>query len=124
MLQHLDIEIQARENYRVLRLGGDVDIFTCAELKDAFHQHGPGESATLMVDLERVRYIDSMGLGTLLAAVTGARHRHGCLLFICHQPHLLKLFTVTGLHRVIDIFPTEEEACKELGRRPLPVSRS
>lgn len=115
MLQNLNMHLQHPAPHSLLvRLAGDLDMFTCAELKDALNKNVPDESYRILIDLERVRYIDSMGLATLLACVNHAQHCGGHVAFVCNQPNLLKLFAVTGINRVLKIYPGEVEARRAL----------
>jgi anti-sigma B factor antagonist len=57
----------------------------------------------LVVNLERVGFVDSSGLAALIAARKGMQGAGGELALSCGQEPVLKLFAVTGLDRVFSI---------------------
>jgi len=62
------------------------------------------------VDLGRVDFIDSTGLGVLVGALNRARELGGNLQLICAQERVLKLLRITGLDQVFTVRSTLEEA--------------
>ena len=62
----------------------------------------------LVIDFNGVRYIDSTGLGVLVAAQRRLKDMKGNILLICTNKHILKLFEITGLVKMFKIFESEE----------------
>jgi anti-sigma B factor antagonist len=58
----------------------------------------------VVVDLTDVEFIDSTGLGALVGARTAAADQGGTVALVCTQPRILKLFTITGLDSVFEIY--------------------
>jgi anti-anti-sigma factor len=54
-------------------------------------------------DLERLTFIDSSGLHALAEADRAMRTRGGSVHVVCSAPHLLKIFQLIGLDRVLTI---------------------
>ena len=67
-------------------------------------------SITVVVDFTRVRFVDSSGLGALLAGVRAASRSGGRLLVAGLCPNVQATFELAHLDRIFDIFPTEREA--------------
>lgn len=67
-------------------------------------------SITVVVDFTRVRFVDSSGLGALLAGVRAASRNGGRLLVAGLCPNVQATFELAHLDRIFDIFPTEREA--------------
>jgi anti-sigma B factor antagonist len=67
-----------------------------------------------VVDLTDVGFLDSTGLGALVAARTTASEHGASLPLVCTHQRILKLFTITGLDGVFRIHSSVSEALDEL----------
>ena len=67
-------------------------------------------SRQLLVNLEAVGFMDSSGLSVLVSAMKTLRSEGGEMAIACTQEPILKIFTVTGLDRVLPIHPSVAEA--------------
>jgi anti-sigma B factor antagonist len=94
----------------VLSVKGEVDVYSAPALSDNLTQLLDEGSATIVVDLTEVAFLDSTGLGALIAARTASDKAGGALAIVCTQDRILKLFTITGLDGVFSIFPTVDDA--------------
>ena len=63
-----------------------------------------------MVDLGRVEFLDSTGLGVLVGAHRRLRANAGSLTLVCPHERLLKIFRITGLDSVFEIHKSIESA--------------
>ena len=66
----------------------------------------------MVVDLGRVEFLDSTGLGVLVGAHRRLRARDGSLDLVCPHERLLKVFRITGLDNVFDIHASVEDATR------------
>jgi anti-sigma B factor antagonist len=105
----LELSESAADGCAVLAVGGEVDVYSSPafrarmlELLDADPQ--------LVVDLSGLAFIDSTGLGVLVAARNRALENGGAVAFVCTQDRVLKLLRITGLDSVFDVHATVEEA--------------
>ena len=64
----------------------------------------------LVVDLQRVTFIDSSGLGAVVGALTMTREHHGSMQVVCAQERVIKLFRLTGLIGVFGIHANVADA--------------
>ena len=69
---------------------------------------------SVVVDLTDVSFLDSTGLGALVAARTAAAGQGGTLPLVCTQRRILKLFTITGLDGVFAIHDSVADALQAL----------
>ena len=65
-------------------------------------------------DLEKVRYIDSTGLGVLIGGLKRVREHGGTVNLVCTNPQIKKIFDITGLVKIFGIYDTETQACESL----------
>src|SRR5256885_16349233 len=103
-----------REGITVISLGGEVDVYTSPRLKQEILDLLNGGTSKLVVDLTGVEYLDSTGLGVLIGGLKRARERDGDLKLICDNLRILRIFEITGLTKIFDIFRTESEALEKL----------
>ena len=66
----------------------------------------------ILLDLARVRYIDSSGLGEMVAAQTAARRAGGQVALLAPTPNVREVFEMTRLVQVFDIYPDEPAALR------------
>jgi anti-sigma B factor antagonist len=72
----------------------------------------------LIVDLNRVTFIDSTGLGVLVSAARRAAARGGSLHAVCSRPQTRKLLWLTGVDRRIPLTATVDGALMLLTPAP------
>jgi len=62
----------------------------------------------ILLDLEKVTFIDSMGMGELVRMLTSARRCGGDLKLCNISPSTVRVLRITNLHKVFEIAETEE----------------
>lgn len=87
-----------------VRLVGDIDVFASPEVKSTLVAAIKDGQELLIVDFAKVSYIDSTGLGALVAALKAARDRGGTIAIACKDPQIRRIFDVTGLVKVFAMF--------------------
>jgi anti-sigma B factor antagonist len=111
----LSVLHQSVGGYPVLEVRGEIDVYSAPTVKDSITSLlGPG-SPVVMVDLSQVGFLDSTGLGALVAARTMASQAGGSLPIVCNRERILKLFRITGLDTVFDIYPSVDDVVQALG---------
>jgi anti-sigma B factor antagonist len=94
----------------VLALTGEIDLYTCPELKTELLRVIDDGATLVVLDLAGTTFIDSTGLGVLIRGVERLRVNDGSLAVVSLDPNLTKIFEVTGLDRVFAIYDSREEA--------------
>ncbi|HMQ14725.1 MAG TPA: STAS domain-containing protein [Phycisphaerae bacterium] len=73
-----------------------------------------GQKPRVVLDLAGVRFIASQGLGLLLTMRRKAEKSATRLLLAGVQPELMRVLRVTGLDKLLPVFPTTDEAIASL----------
>ena len=107
---NLSLSTEDVDGYRVVAVRGEVDIHSAPALRKCLHESVDDAHPDLVVDLSDIAFIDSTGLGVLVAGQNRAGELGGKLSVVCAQERVLKLFRITGLDGVFAIFATREEA--------------
>ncbi len=91
-------------------MGGEIDLATAAQLREAVLDLIQNGSRQVVVDLRGVEFMDSTGLGVLVGALKRLREQEGDLVLVCTEGPVLKILTLTGLDRVFPIHRDVAEA--------------
>jgi anti-sigma B factor antagonist len=113
----LDIKVNVREakgDSSIVDLSGEIDVYTSPKLKDAVGGLIDRGVYNLVINLEKVRYIDSTGLGVLIGGLKRVREHGGSVNLVCTNPQIKKIFDITGLVMIFGIFDNEDAALRAL----------
>ncbi len=77
-------------------------------------------SDKLVIDLARLRFVDSSGLGALLSCLRQLSAKGGDLKLSGMSKQVRAVFELVRLHRLFDIFATTEEAVRAFRAPPPP----
>jgi anti-anti-sigma factor len=91
----------------ILKLVGPLTLATQFQLENIIQQI---PDADLIVDVFECPYIDSAGLGTLLAHWSHAQHRGGKLALTGVSKRIQMLLELTRVNTVLPVFRTPDEA--------------
>jgi anti-sigma B factor antagonist len=78
----------------------------------------------LVLDLSRLRFVDSSGLGAFISCLRKLNARGGELKLCCMSGPVRAVFELVRLHRVFDILGTVDDARRAFGRAPASPDRS
>jgi anti-sigma B factor antagonist len=95
----------------VVTLRGEIDAFTAPSLReDLRHLVEDVGALAVVVDLASVTFLDSSALGALVGVLRRLRERGGRLRIV--QPHTAaaRIFELTGLDAVLELYPDREAA--------------
>jgi anti-sigma B factor antagonist len=107
-------------DHTVLEVGGEVDVYTAPRLRERLVELVEQGSRHVVVDLSRVEFLDSTGLGVLVGALKRLRAVNGTFKLVCAHERLLKIFRITALDRVFALYDTVEAATASTGADPEP----
>lgn len=97
----------------IVRLEGRLDAQVADETRAALEALAPEGTARLVIDLSAVPFVDSSGLGALVAVLKAVRRRGGELRLAAPSEQARKLLKLTTLERVLPIADAQDTA---LGR--------
>src|SRR5712671_6968456 len=110
----------AKGGIEVIDVRGEIDMYTAPRLRELLIDLVSTGSYQLVVNLDKVGFLDSTGLGVLVGALRRVRAHDGSLDLVCTQQRILKIFRITGLTEVFGIHQTVDQAiAARKGRRNL-----
>jgi anti-sigma B factor antagonist len=111
MATMLELELGKQSGWQILTVRGEVDVTTTPRVRTQLISLLSDGTPHVIVDLEGVRFLDSSGLGALVAGLKLARSRAGELRIVCEgQRAVRKVLEVTGLERVLERYDSIEAA--------------
>ena len=113
----LIITVRREPGYSVVAVAGEIDISTVAGLRERLFELAE-DGQPLIVDLDRVTFIDSAGLGALVGAARRAEANGGSLHAVCAQPQTAKLLWLTGVDRRIPLEASLDGALASMAASP------
>lgn len=94
----------------VLHVTGEVDVYTAPMLREQIAELAAKGAVHLIVDLGRVEFLDSSGLGALIGGLKRLREHGGSLTPVISRPSILRIFEITGLTRALAPQPSVPDA--------------
>ena len=107
---NLSLSTEDVDGHRIVSVRGEVDVYSAPTLRKTLQDSMDEQHPSLLVDLSDIAFIDSTGLGVLVAGQNKAIELGGKLDVVCDQERVLKLFRITGLDEVFGIYPTRAAA--------------
>ena len=98
------------ERTHVVAPTGEIDAVTSPTLGKRLLALAEEGKTGLVVDLSKVTFIDSTGIGVIVNTVRQLSNRHGHLVLVCPTERVLRPFQVTGLTGRLEITSSREEA--------------
>ncbi|MDQ1357301.1 MAG: anti-sigma factor antagonist [Acidimicrobiaceae bacterium] len=103
MPPELGLDVAGQPDYTMLTVEGEVDVYTAPLLRQKLVELADSGVSRIIVNLEAVEFLDSTGLGVLVAALNRLRRQDGDVELICSQARILRVFEITGLTKVFTI---------------------
>ena len=109
------VEAERRDDgMGIVRLTGEVDMYTAPQLKQAMLGLIDGGAAKVVIDLGGVTFIDSTALGVLIGGVRRLRAAGGAMALVVATRPVDRVLSITGLDHVFTIHQTLEDAVAAL----------
>src|ERR1700748_3575814 len=99
-----------KDGIEVVDVEGEIDVYTAPRLRELLIDLVNKNNYQLVVNMEKVEFLDSTGLGVLVGGLKRVRAHDGSLDLVCTQERILKIFRITGLTKVFGIHETVDEA--------------
>ncbi|MDJ1184934.1 STAS domain-containing protein [Roseofilum casamattae] len=92
-----------------LQPSGILDSTKAARFREEVHSLVKSGANIILVDLKEVTFIDSSGLGALVAALKTVRSDGGQLAVCSINEQVRMLFELTSMDRVFEVFTSRED---------------
>lgn len=106
----LSVTSRTVDDFEIIEVGGEIDVYTAPKLREGIVAAIDAGHTRLIIDVQKVDFLDSTGLGVLVGALKRVRADGGSLDIVCTHDRLLKIFAITGLDKVFGLHTTIDEA--------------
>lgn len=106
----LTIDVWAQGTVSVVAVSGEIDAASVGSLHTRVEGLAASGHANQVLDLAGVSFLDSSGLGALVALRRRLESEGGALVVACDNEIVLRLLRLTKLDSVITVYPTVTEA--------------
>jgi anti-anti-sigma factor len=103
-----------KDGILVCSVNGEINIDTVYQIKDAFKKILDSDKDRVVLNFEKVSYIDSLGMSNLAGFAKQLSAKGGELVLCSLSPKLGSIFHIVKLGKVFRIFDTEDEALKNI----------
>jgi anti-sigma B factor antagonist len=104
------VALKVEGTHVLVTVPSEVDVFTAPGLRAALIEAVASDRPGLVVDLSEVTFMDSSGLGVLVGGLKRATAGGIWMRLVCPHERILRLFAITGLTKVFDLYPTTDDA--------------
>lgn len=109
----MQLDVEYRDQIAICRVNGDLDSSNSTELVEVLDREVARGMNRLVLDLTKMAYIDSSGLGALVKVLKKTRLVAGDVKLCGLEPEVRKVLELTRLDKIFDISRTVDEAVKQ-----------
>lgn len=106
----LSIEVSAAGAVCVVTLAGEIDAASVGGLLGCVEDLAASGNVDHVLDLSGVTFLDSSGLGALVALRRHLEADRGSLTLACDNEIVLRMLRLTNLDTVLPVYPTVDKA--------------
>ncbi len=97
------VHLERADSESIVHLHGDIDLFNAAQLRACIDDLAEGGEKRVVVDMAELEFIDSSGLGALIAGMRRLRGVGGEVVLRSPRGTAAQLLEVTGLMQVLTV---------------------
>ena len=105
----MEISFKDLGEHRVIEVSGEVDLYNVSELKKALFDITTGEYPSIIVDMNDVNYMDSSGIGALVAGQKKMRANNGKFALMNINEDVLNVLKLATLDKFFKIYDSQDD---------------
>ena len=90
-------------NFWEIHLEGELDVSSADKLKEYLHNLADEKILDMKINLERLDYIDSTGLGVMIGVLKKLKMDNKEIYILNPKSNVKKIFTITGLDQIFKV---------------------
>lgn len=104
------VETSTQGKIKFINVFGEIGLENHLEFKESLFRNICGNEFIIVVDMEKVAYMNSISLGIIVKAYSESKKQGKELVLCSLQNNIKKLFSITKLDRIISIYKDRKEA--------------
>jgi anti-anti-sigma factor len=105
----MDIGFREAGEHKIIEVSGEVDLYNVSELKKALFSITDGKHLSVVVDMSNVNYMDSSGIGALVAGQKKMKAHNGKFALMNIHDDVLNILKLATLDKFFKIYESEDE---------------
>ena len=114
----LEANVRHQPGLTVIDLQGDIDAAAEATLNQAYNQAEQNNANPILLNFDKVEYINSTGIALIVGLLAKARQAHRRLMTCGLSDHYLEIFQITRLADFMTIYDDEAGAIADTSAKP------
>lgn len=99
----------------IVRIEGELDHHMAVEIRDKIDREISKHAVrNLIFDFEKLNFMDSSGIGVILGRYKLIQRMEGKACLVHLNPQVTRIIHVSGIHKIIPVYSSINEALKEL----------
>lgn len=109
--QSMNIELRTEkiDDIYIVEIEGEVDTYTSSKIKQDILKIVE-QTSKIIVSMEKVKFIDSTGLGILIGILKKIKEKEGEMIIVSPNSYINQIFEITGLFKVFKIVENHQQA--------------
>ena len=108
----MEISERKTDSIIIIDIVGEIDLYNAPDIKELIKKHIEQQEYNIMINLEKVTYIDSSGIGALISSLSNLKKYQGTLKILKVYGSVRKVFELTKLTSFFEIFESEDDAIR------------
>lgn len=106
----MDIEMKLVRNTLIVKLKGELDMLVTDKLRQELDKKLENSSVdNLIINLEKVTFIDSSGLGVIIGRYKKVSSQKGRMYIVGANPAVEKILVFCGINKLVPIYSSEQD---------------
>jgi anti-sigma B factor antagonist len=106
----INVDTHDRDGWKIVSASGEVDVVTAPTIRTEVVNLVAGGSTDIILDFDRVEFIDSFGLGVMVGALKRVNSHGGRLRISVSERRVRGVLELTGIDRVLDLYDSVDAA--------------
>ena len=103
----MEIKFKNINEHKIIEVSGEVDLYNVSDLKKALFSLTDGEHRSVIVDMKGVNYMDSSGIGALVAGQKKMKSHNGKFGLMNLHDDVLNILKLATLDKFFTIYEDE-----------------
>ena len=109
------IKLKEENGVTICYVSGEINIDTVSELEKAFKKLIDEKQRKVLLNFDKLSYIDSLGIATLIEFTRKLKEIEGIAFLSNIPPKIRSIFGITKLDEVFKVYEEEGEALRAFG---------
>jgi anti-sigma B factor antagonist len=111
----VEIEVEEKEGFNVVTPVGELDVYTVPLFRKVVLKLEGDRKHDLILDLSRLTFIDSSGLGSLIEIYQKMHSAQGEIAYVIDNQRIIKVLKLVNLDKVFRVFSNLGRALQHVG---------